>query len=233
MKQLKACIYMQALTTICTKITAIFFTNGTSSHRSRRRIIPYAIWTYLISHFESTGWTTSDIHDLRRRPSDHNADHSSTEFLLGKDFTKNDPIYTSTINKCDIFNAFMISGQYHFFPRITGFRLDKVRSSRLTPPIPRLYAAITANWVMFPLPFPLIHLLVFPTVSTPYALRPMLTIELSFHRTISRLFVLLKSYDPLSLFFISLTSANGYFSIRLFLMLPVVLNSLVSKSTSS
>ena len=95
-----------------------------------------------------------------------------------------------------MFIAFMISGQYHFLPRITGLRSDKARSSRSTPPIPRLYAAITAGSVMFPLPFPLIHLLAFPTGSTPYALLPMVTTELSFHRTISRLLALLKSYDP-------------------------------------
>ena len=75
-----------------------------------------------------------------------------------------------------MFIAFMISGQYHFLPRITGLRSDKARSSRSTPPIPRLYAAITAGSVMFPLPFPLIHLLAFPTGSTPYALLPMVVI---------------------------------------------------------
>ena len=132
-----------------------------------------------------------------------------------------------------MFIAFMISGQYHFLPRFTGLRSDKARSSRSTPPIPRLYAAITAGWVNFPLPFPLILLLAFPTGSTPYALLPMVTSELSFHRTISRLLVLLKSYDPLSLFFILRTSANGHFSIQFFLMIPVALNPLASKSASS
>ena len=127
----------------------------------------------------------------------------------------------------------MISGQYHFLPRITGLRSGKTRSSRSTPPILRLYTAITARWVMFPLPIPLIQLLAFPTGSTPFALFPMVTTELSFHRTISRLLVLLKSYKPFSLFFISLTSANGHFSIRLFLIVSVALNPLVSKSTSS
>ena len=72
---------------------------------------------------------------------------------------------------------------------------------------------------MFPLPFLLIHLLAFPTGFIPYALLPMMTTELSFYSTISRLLVLLKSYDPLSLFFISLTSANEYFSIRIFVRL--------------
>ena len=110
-----------------------------------------------------------------------------------------------------MFIVFVISGQNHFLPRILGLRSDKAPSSRSMPHIPRLFAEITAGWVMFPLPFLPIHLLSFPTGSTPYALLPMVTTELSFYRTISRLLVLLKSYDPLSLIFISLTSANGIF----------------------
>ena len=90
--------------------------------------------------------------------------------------------------------AFIISDQYHFLPQIIGLRSDKARSSRSTPLIPRLYAAITAGWVMFPLPFPLIHRLAFPTGSTPYALPPMVTTVLSFRLTISRLLVLLQLY---------------------------------------
>ena len=95
-----------------------------------------------------------------------------------------------------MFITFMTSGQYHFLPQITGLRSNKARSSKSTQPIPRLYAAITTGWVMFFLLFTLIHLLAFPTGSTPYALLPMVTIKLSFHRIISRLLVLLKSYDP-------------------------------------
>ena len=141
-------------------------------------------------------------------------------------------LYIRQLQTNAMFIAFMISGQYHFLPQITGLRSEKAWSSRSTPFIPRLYAAITAGLMMFPLPFPLIHLLAFPTRSTPYAILPMVTTKLSFHRTISRLLVILKSYDPLSLFFISLTSANGHFSIRLFLKVPVALNPLAFKSTS-
>ena len=50
----------------------------------------------------------------------------------------------------------MTYGQYHIFPRITGLKSDNARSSRSTPPVPRLYAVIMADcWIFcFVLPFP-------------------------------------------------------------------------------
>ena len=119
-----------------------------------------------------------------------------------------------------MFIAFMISGQYHFLPRITGLRSDKARSTRSTPPIPQLYVAITAGWVMFSLSYPLIHLLAFSTGSTSYALLPMVTTDLSFQQTIFRLLVRLKSYSPLSLWTVFYpivplgTSDSEFFSIQ-------------------
>ena len=48
-----------------------------------------------------------------------------------------------------ILMAFMTNGQYLFFPRVTGLKSDNAQSSRSTPPIPILYAAITAGCRIF------------------------------------------------------------------------------------
>ena len=57
--------------------------------------------------------------------------------------------YSRQLYKNAILMAFMTNGQYHFFPQITGLESNNVRSSRSTPLIPRLYAAITLN-ILFP-----------------------------------------------------------------------------------
>ena len=98
--------------------------------------------------------------------------------------------------------AFMTNGQYHFFPQITGLESDNAWSSRPTPPIPWLFAAIAAGCWIFCFSFPFIRHFARLIGCTLYALLPIKTTELSFHLTISILPSLLKSKNTLSFFFI-------------------------------
>ena len=113
MKQLKTGIYMQAVTTFCTKITAIYLqiayllTESEKDNALRHLDVFYP-------PPESTGCATSNLHGLRSRPYDHNANHSSTKFILEQDLTRNDLTFSPTINKYDVYLIY-ISGQFSFF----------------------------------------------------------------------------------------------------------------------
>ena len=106
-----------------------------------------------------------------------------------------------------ILMAFMTNGQYQFFPQITDLKSDDARSSRSTPPILRSYAAITVV-VKYLFPF-----FFYPSLCISYrllsiVLHLIITTELSFHLTVSMLPSLLISKDPLSFFYIFLTSTR-------------------------
>ena len=95
----------------------------------------------------------------------------------------------------------MTNGQFHFFSQITSLKSNNARSIRSTPPIPWLYAEITAGCWIFCFPFPFIYLFALPIGCTLYALLPIVTTELSLHLKISMLSSFLKSKDLLLFFF--------------------------------
>ena len=107
-----------------------------------------------------------------------------------------------------MFRALITKGQYQFLARIKGVKPDKARLSKSSPPIPWLKAEVITGWFLLLFPRPFTHLLMAATGSTLYALLPSVTTELSFHQTISFLFI-------------CSISINGHFITRSFFMFPV------------
>ena len=156
----------------------------------------------------------------------HNA---PSEIFLWYSFTRNETIQLPAVYNCNI-DGIYDQWPTPPFPKNHCPQLDNAWSSRSTRPIPRLYTTIMAGCWIFCFPFPFIHLFPFPIGCTPYALLPIVTTELSLHLTISRLPSRLKSKDPLSFFYIFLSSTRGHFIILSFLTVPVALNPLVARS---
>ena len=129
-----------------------------------------------------------------------------------------------------ILMAFMTSGQYHFFPWITGLKLDNAHSSRSTPPIPWLYAANNSRLLNILFPFS-----IYPSLRTSFWLH---TIHISSNCN-NR--IVIPSYNfnvaitseikrsPF-IFLHFLTSTRGHFIILSFLIVPVALSCLVARS---